>query len=212
MSYISTTAPQEATGPVAELYSRLQGDAAYLPNYARVFCHRPELMASIGSLMKALRAPMQPRLWDLVNLAAARASHSSYCSLAFANKLINKHFSEIEVLEIVNNSDRSPVQEAEREAMAFAAKLARDSSSVQERDIETLRQCGFDEMEIFDIAIAAAWRCFFARVPDALGVQPDRALGDINKDLLAALLVGRQLEPETNLQQRSVESSPALQA
>lgn len=215
MSFISTAAPGQATDEVAALYSRLQGDADYLPNYARVFCHRPGLMAHIGTTMRALKDPMEPRLWCLVNLAAARASRSSYCSLAFAKRLILKHFSENELLTILRGDENSAASAKERVAMAFAARVARDSSAIGKKDIEQLRAAGFDDTQVFDLAAAAAWRCFFARLPDALGARPDRALGQLSEPLLQLLLVGRGLDTEPLgqfLQQSSEESSHLLQA
>ena len=215
MSFIGTTAPAQATDEVATLYSHLQGHADYLPNYARVFCHRPGLMAHISTTMQALKDPMEPRLWCLVNLAAARASKSSYCSLAFAKRLILKHFSESELLSILRGDENSAASSKERIAMAFAARVARDSSAIGERDVKQLRDAGFDDTQIFDLAAAAAWRCFFARLPDALGARPDRALGQFSQPLLQLLLVGRGIDTEPLgqfLQQSSEKSSHVLQA
>ena len=194
MSFISTTAPQTANQEVADMYRRLQGSSAYLPNYAGIFSHRPALMAQIGQLMKCLMEPMEPRLWDLVNLAAARACNSSYCSLAFAHKIIARHFSEQELLEILNDSPSAPLGSNERAAMEYAALVARDASAMEQHHIDALRQHGYSDGKIFDITAAAAWRCFFARVPDALGALPDRALGQLREPLLDLLLVGRDIE------------------
>ena len=194
MYFISTTAPQTANQEVAELYRRLQGSSAYLPNYARVFSHRPALMAQIGQLMKCLMEPMEPRLWDLVNLAAARACNSSYCSLAFAHKIIARHFSEDELEAILHDLPSAPLHPGERAAMEYASLVARDASALEQHHIDALRQHGYGDSTIFDITADAAWRCFFARVPDSLGALPDRALGQLQKPLLDLLLVGRDIE------------------
>ena len=94
MCFIETISPENAVDCVEMLYNHLQGGKDYLPNYARVFCHRPTLMVQIATLMDALRGHMEPRLWSLVHLAAARSMNSSYCALAMANKLIYQHFSQ----------------------------------------------------------------------------------------------------------------------
>ncbi len=52
MTFISTTEPHAANGAVADLYQRLQGNADYLPNYARTFCHRPDVMAPLAELQE----------------------------------------------------------------------------------------------------------------------------------------------------------------
>jgi hypothetical protein len=112
MSFIETTEPGAARGDVAELYRRLQGGADYLPNYARMYCHRPHLMAPLAELQELLKRQMQPRLWALVSLAAAREIRSTYCSLAFARRLLKHHFSASELLAILNGQADAPLMTA----------------------------------------------------------------------------------------------------
>jgi len=195
MSFIETTAPQQATGEVAALYQRQQGGLDYLPNYARVFSHRPELMVHVAALQECLKRHMAPRLWALVSLAAAREIRSSYCSLAFARRLLRGHCSEAELLAILEGRADAPLSTAERAAMALAGKVARDSSSVVAGDVDDLRAAGFADAQIFDVVAAAAWRCFFAKIPDALGASPDAAYAGLSQHLRDQLVVGRGIAP-----------------
>jgi cysteine synthase len=57
--------------------------------------------------------------------------------------------------------------------MTLATKVARDAATVTQGDIDSLRNAGFTDAGIFDVVAAAAWRCFFAKMPDALGARPD---------------------------------------
>lgn len=197
MSFIETTAPHEASGDIAELYRRLAGSSGHLPNYARVFCHRPEVMAPLAQLQETLKQHMEPRLWALVSLAAAREIRSSYCALAFARRLLQRHFSPPELLAVINRQADAPLEGSERAAMGLAAKVAGDSASVTRDDIDQLRREGFSDAAIFDVVAAAAWRCFFAKLPDALGALPDAALTRIDPPLLRHLVTGRRPENMT---------------
>jgi alkylhydroperoxidase family enzyme len=91
MAFIDTTMPAAADGPVRAMYERQQASFGYVPNYAKVFSHRPELMSRWASLLAGVRGSIEPRRFELVTLAAARALRSSYCSLAamvaFAEKI-----------------------------------------------------------------------------------------------------------------------------
>lgn len=194
MSFIRTTEPHEASGAVADLYQRLRGNGDYLPNYARVFCQRPDVMEPLAELQETLKRHMTPRLWALVSLAAAREMRSSYCALAFAGRLLRNHFTQAELLAIVSGQADAPLADSERAAMALAEKVARDSSSVMQADIDRMRELGFTDAGIFDVVAAAAWRCFFARVPDALGALPDTKLTRLPLPLLQRLVVGRSPE------------------
>jgi uncharacterized peroxidase-related enzyme len=194
MSFIQTVEPEQAKGAVADLYTRLQDRMGYLPNYARVFCHRPEVMEPLSRLQENITAHMDPRLWALVSMAVAREINSSYCSLAYARRLLARYFSESELLGILIGSEQAPITAGERAAMHVAVKLARDSSTVCQSDIDQLRNEGFTDAEIFDLVAAAGYRCFFAKVTDALGARPDAALGEMGDTLLENLVVGRDID------------------
>ena len=78
--------------------------------------------------------------------------------------------------------------------MGLARKVVRNSADISADDIESVRQYGFGDAEIFDIVAAAAARCFIAKIPDSLGTQADSVYLDIPERLRNALLVGRQIQ------------------
>lgn len=75
--------------------------------------------------------------------------------------------------------------------MAFAEKVARRADEITAADVEGLRSHGYRDEEIFDLAAAAAARCFFSTLLDALGVEPDSSFRDLDPALRQALTVGR---------------------
>ena len=87
MVFIRTTGPDEADGAVAAMYRRQQASWGYLPNYAKVFCHRPEVLARWGQLLAEIRRPMDKRRFELVTFAASTALRSTLCSLAHGKAL-----------------------------------------------------------------------------------------------------------------------------
>jgi len=196
MTFIQTIPQDQATGEILDLYRREQGGLDYLPNYAGVFCHRPQVMQAWADLQRALRQHLDARSFGLVTLASALALGSSYCSLAHAKKLIQKFYTEREMIAIVADESDSPLSYADRAMMSFAAKVVGDAPAVTQADINRLREAGFSDAGIFDIVAAAAGRCFFARIPDALGTQPDASLGCMDQTLLGLLTVGRPLAEE----------------
>jgi alkylhydroperoxidase family enzyme len=59
--------------------------------------------------------------------------------------------------------------------MAFAEKVVRDASAITGADVQALRDHGLSDGDIFDVAAAAATRCFFSKLRDAVGAEPDSA-------------------------------------
>ena len=51
MSFIDTIPPATAVGATAAMYRRQKAAWGYVPNYAKVFGHRPEVMARWDALL-----------------------------------------------------------------------------------------------------------------------------------------------------------------
>jgi uncharacterized peroxidase-related enzyme len=52
----------------------------------------------------------------------------------------------------------------------YAAKLTRTQAAVSEADVQALREAGFDDRAILDIAQITAYFAFVTRLADGLGV------------------------------------------
>ncbi len=191
MSYLETIDPELAEGDVAAMYQRQQAHFGYLPNYARAFSHRPEVMASWAALQATIRRQVSPRRFELVTLAAARALGNTYCTLAHARALAQLLGMDATLAVVAD--EEGVLSEAERAMMAFAAKVARRAPEVCAEDIAVLRRHGLGDDEIFDIVAVVAARAFFTRLLDGLGVEADAAFRELPDALTGPLTVGRPI-------------------
>ena len=195
MSFIKTTPPGEATGVVRTMYERQQASYGYVPNYARVFSHRPELMAHWAGLLAGIRRYVNQsdaRRFELVTLAAAHALRNSYCTLAHGVAL-TEFFSTDELRGIASEEDSGPLSKTEVAVMSFARKVARDASRVTAGDAAVLKEHGLADEEIFDVVATVAARAFFTRLLDGLGVEPDAAYLELDEGLRKSLTIGRPI-------------------
>ena len=87
MAFVDTIAPADSTGPTRKMYERQQLSYGYVPNYAKVFGHRPEVMVRWGRLLAEIRRPMDDRLFELATFAAALELKNTACSLAHGEQL-----------------------------------------------------------------------------------------------------------------------------
>jgi uncharacterized peroxidase-related enzyme len=191
MAFIRTIPPSEAEGPVREMYEQAHSRFGYVPNWAQAFSLRPGVRDGWAALLKSIQSNLPVRSYELATLAAARALRSSYCSLAHGSVLADKVFDAATVTAIMKGVPDSPLEPRERAMMAFAEKVALNADRITSADIEALRSHGYPDEEIFDVAAAAAARCFFSKLLDALGVQADSAFNDLDPTLRQALTVGR---------------------
>jgi hypothetical protein len=77
--------------------------------------------------------------------------------------------------------------------MAFAEKVVRDARAITGADVQALRDHGLSDGDIFDVASAAAARCFFSKLLDAMGAEPDSAYTQLDNELRQRLTVGRAI-------------------
>jgi uncharacterized peroxidase-related enzyme len=193
VAFIQTTAADEASGDVRAMYARTQGALGYVPNYAKVFSLRPEVMDGWVGLLTSVRRHLDPRRYELVTLAAARALRSSYCMLAHGTILARQFYSTAQLTAIAGDQAGAELAPAEVAMMAFAEKVARDAAAITAADVQALRDHGFSDAEVFDIAATAAARCFFSKLVDALGGEPDSAYESMDEDLKRRLTPGRAI-------------------
>lgn len=190
MSFIATVPVSQATGEVRAIYERSQARLGYVPNYAKTFSHRPQVWAAWESLLTSIRGTLDARRYELVTVAAARALRCSYCALAHGRILRERFYSAAELAAIMDGR-LGALTPADAAVMAFAEQVARDAGRITDADVRALRDHGLSDAEIFDIAAAAAARCFFSKLLDALGAEPDAAYAELEDELRRRLEVGR---------------------
>jgi uncharacterized peroxidase-related enzyme len=191
------------------MYQRQASQTGYVPNYAKVFCHRPEIMGLWGDLLRGIRRNVEPERFELVTLAAAHALRNSYCSLAHG-KALTKFRPEQAVRSVVDSEGAETLTETERAIVRFARKVALNAAGVTAEDVGTLKAQGLTDPEIFDLVAVVAARAFFTRILDGLGAMPDAAYGELDDSLRAVLTVGRPVaHGSDNGRELSPRASPA---
>lgn len=192
MSFIETISPAQASGQVREMYASEQADWGFVPDYVRLFCHRPAVMELWGKLLTEIRRPVDARRMELTTFVAAHQLRHSSCSLAHGSALAKIVGKEV-VLAIAAGREDEVLDPAEAAIVRYARKIARDAGSITADDIGELRAQGLEDDEIFDIAANAASRCFLTKLLDALGAEPDSGFLKLDPDLRQALTVGRPI-------------------
>ena len=160
-------------------------------NFERAFDERPEVLAAWVELNTAIKANMDLRRYELATLAAARRLRSSYCALAHGSVLIDR-FDE-PVREIALDRNAVGLDEVDVAVMDLAERVVDDATSIDDAELQRLRDLGLSDAEIMDVVLAAAARCFFSKTLDALGVRPDANYAELDPELREVLVVGRPI-------------------
>jgi uncharacterized peroxidase-related enzyme len=105
--------------------------------------------------------------------------------------LRSKFLSAEQVEAVVRDYRTAGLTPAEVAMCAFAEKITLNAYKVTESDIAVLRENGFSDEDILDIALAAGFRAMFSKVLDAVGAEPDMEYLDLDPKFAEALTVGR---------------------
>ena len=204
MAFIDTTPPESAEGTLAAMYLRQQRAWGYIPNYAKVFCHRPEVLARWGALLAEIRRPMDKRRFELVTFVAAHALGNSMAH----GKALGEFFSNEQIRAIASGRCDGILSEGEQAMVAYSRQVATAAQHTTAAQVAALRANGYTDAEIFDIAATAAGRAFFAKLIDALGVQLDSPFLELDESLRLALTVGRPIDQEACVRIAEPQAEP----
>lgn len=185
MSIIAT--PNESDDGVADLYASNLADLGHVPSHTHMMAMNPEAFRAFQQLVRAMVSQFGVRRYELATLAAADAAGSQACRYAHGRKSL-KLFEGVQLERIASDCHNAHLSEAEVALMNFATKLSQDSASMTDADTLRLREAGFTDREIVDIALAASLRNYFSRTLHALAVEVDvpPGLSPSLKDALTA--------------------------
>jgi uncharacterized peroxidase-related enzyme len=194
MAFIRTIPVAEATGDVKTVYEDEKEPSGDVANYVKVFAHRPEVWKKYQEFAGSIRRNFDLRRYELVTVAAAAAIESSYCTLAHGQILSEKVLGPEQTQVFIRDFRQADLTPAEKAMVGFVRKFAVRTSSITQEDVDELHKHGFSDTEIFDIAAATMMRCFFSKLLEGLGAEPDHFYSKLDPALRQALTVGKPIE------------------
>lgn len=186
---IRTPEPETADGIVADFYRGDLDDDGFVFSHTRAMAVNPEALAAFETLVHAIVPSIGVRTYELVTLAAAGALRSPHCLLAHGRKALRAGALDEDQLEgVACDGDHADLSDADRAVMRFARRVSVDPTEMSDADSQELRDAGFDDRQIVDIALAAAARNYFSRALQALAVPVETELVGLSPRLRDALL------------------------
>jgi len=181
--FIQTISEAEADGILRDIYEGDRKSNGYVPNHAKVFSLRPDVLEAWRAFQGSIRKNLRLRTYELVTLAAARALKCRYCLLAHGSILIKNGFSVDQLRAILINFHEAGLEGKEVAMMDFAQKIIRNANEMTQADVDSMYKVGFNDVEILDITLTATMRSFASKTFDALGATPDEVYQVLEEQL-----------------------------
>jgi uncharacterized peroxidase-related enzyme len=155
----------------------VQDKAGFVPNVFLALAHRPAewrafmayhdalLLKETGSLTKGER--------EMIIVATSAANHCLYCVVAHGAILRIYEKKPLLADQVAVNWRKADIPPRQRAMLAFACKVCEASHAVDEADFAALREHGFDDEDIWDIAAITAFFGLSNRMANVSGMRPN---------------------------------------
>jgi uncharacterized peroxidase-related enzyme len=182
----------ETTAAVQAMFDEDITDMGYVMNASRLWAYQPATCDRLFDLMsEAFKASgLSFRHRGLLVTATASTLGDSYCSLAWGYKLAVADSGD--AAAAVLRGDDTVLTPEEQKMVTWARKVVRDPNSTTADDVQSLREAGLSDSQIFAITTFIALRLAFSTINDALGARPDPELLTLAPtDVVNAVTYGR---------------------
>ncbi len=155
----------------------VQEKSGFVPNVFLAFANRPAefraffafhdaLMDSNEGLSKAER--------ELIVVATSATNSCLYCVVAHGAILRIRAKNPLLADQVAVNPTKADLSDRERHIVDFALKVATDSASITDDDLDEMSANGFTDDEIWDIGAIAALFALSNRYANFAGILPNR--------------------------------------
>jgi uncharacterized peroxidase-related enzyme len=176
ITWLDVPADENVPDEVKALWEKPLEKLGFVPNVLRTMALRPdhllawwayiqELMTGESGLTKAQR--------EMIAVVVSAQNRCHYCVVSHSAALRKLTDDAAFVDQIATNYRYAPLQPAERAMLDYALKLTTDSASCTEEDVDALREAGWSDEDILDIAQVAAMFNFTNRLASGLGWVPN---------------------------------------
>ena len=154
----------------------VQEKSGFVPNVFLALAHRPEefraffayhdaLMDKPGGLTKAER--------EMIVVATSGANHCQYCVVAHGAILRIRAKDPRVADQVATNYRKADITPRQRAMLDFAMKVALESHAVEDADLARLKEAGFGEDDVWDIAAIAAFFALSNRMANVTSMRPN---------------------------------------
>ncbi len=158
MARLKQIAPETATGQTKDLLDAVKGRLGLVPNMTRAMANAPAVLGGYLELSGALgKGALPARTREQLALAIGQANGCDYCVSAHSaiGKMVGLTADQI------RDSRRGTADDSKNDVLIrFARKVLESRGQVTDRDIQDVRDAGFDDGAIAEVVAHVALNVF----------------------------------------------------
>jgi uncharacterized peroxidase-related enzyme len=176
LSWLRIPAEADAPAGVQELYDKANEKLGFVPNVLRVYALRPRHLelwnAFYDDLMRG-DSTLTRQQREMIAVVVSTVNRCHYCMVSHSAYLRKLTGDPVLVEQLRTNYKYAELEPRERAMLDFAVKLTEQSAACTEADVEVLREAGWADEDVMDIAEVAAMFNFTNRLASGLGWVPN---------------------------------------
>jgi uncharacterized peroxidase-related enzyme len=184
IAWLAIPAEEEMDPNFRKLFAKARENLGFVPNvfvgymarphhFSFWFNHFKELTLGDSQLSRAER--------EMIAVVVSSLNHCLYCLVSHGADLRLSLEDPILADRITLDYRRAGLDERTRAMLDYAAKITARPVECEESDIQHLRDLGFSDEAIFDIAEIAAMYNFTNRLASATGMLPNREYHNLGR-------------------------------
>lgn len=176
MSLLNTIEPDQAEGAVAETYQDISKMIGFVPNALRMYSTNPVMLRQrwAGISYYFQHPTLSGSLFACIRLLVSVTQRCEYCITLNTGMLMNQFGVKPEQIEAMKqNPEGAPIDDKEKALLVFVLRSVADSNGTTAAEIQSLRDTGCTDQEIFDALSHGAQQVAGDIMLNALKVEND---------------------------------------
>jgi uncharacterized peroxidase-related enzyme len=168
--------PDPLPDDVAELFAKCQEKLGLIPNVLVAYAHNPDKLRAFGQMYNDLMlgpSGLSKLEREMIAVAVSAENRCWYCLVAHGAAVRTLSGDPALGEALVMNYRYADLEPRQRAMIDFAVKMTTGSAAIEEPDRVRLREHGFSDPDIWDIAAVASFFNMSNRMASAVGMLPN---------------------------------------
>ncbi|MBF0277287.1 MAG: peroxidase-related enzyme [SAR324 cluster bacterium] len=174
---------------IKERILTVQEKAGFVPNVFLVLAHRPDEFRAFFAFHDALiekESGLSKAEKEMIIVATSNDNNCQYCVVAHGAILRIRAKNPLIADQVAVNYRKADITPKQTAMLDFAMKVSIDSKSIGDADFEILRQHGFSDDDIWDIAGITAFFGLSNRMANFTSMRPNDEFFSMGRELSRA--------------------------
>lgn len=168
--------PEQLDDSTQAYFNKCQDKLGMIPNVLTAYSSNSEQLESFSRFYNTLmfgESGLSPLEREMIAVVVSSINHCFYCLTAHGAAV--RQYSQDPILgeQLVMNYRAAKLSQRHRSMLDFADKLTRQPDQIIESDRQQLRDAGFSDQDIWDIANMTGFYNMTNRVASAVEMQPN---------------------------------------